>query len=68
VYEIFSRKKAFQREFEVEKALDEKRMPSLDCVASPLARTIISRCWEQDPINRPSFSDIVASMENETFS
>ncbi|CAJ1945872.1 unnamed protein product [Cylindrotheca closterium] len=33
--------------------------PSLKCIPCPLVRSLIQDCWAQDPLDRPTFNEIV---------
>jgi serine/threonine protein kinase len=70
-YEIWTKEKAFLRECDVLAAMVNNTMPTLEFAKeagvgpeADLVETIIRRCWEVKPENRPSFNDIAAALDD----
>ena len=62
MYELISEQKIFNcysKKSEVFKAIINGERPDLSFIMNERIETLIKKCWDQDPLKRPSFNEIV---------
>ena len=66
VYEIVTTETPFQNvnSFTLLKKIIDKERPSFDSSIPACYRTLIEKCWSQNPEDRPSFDEILDDLEN----
>lgn len=64
-YILLTNQEPYENYFDLTKAIYSQKRPEFNCPISECYKNLITRCWSENPSDRPSFNEIVDILKND---